>query len=385
MGTDPGVSAVGAPGSLASASGASAAAATYVGGAGAVGAPSSGTDDSSVSVLSSDTAGSDGPSVRASAMQSTEPWAPIKAHPTSHRAKKLLPVLPDSLLMEVIAANAPPIPQIVPPIPVTVPPTSVIVPPSLLTAPPALATAAASPVPVPPPAAKGSPATRETNDGPRGGADEVTVDCSATENALRQTSITCNTRQSKRELKKMANQRKTRKPRMAAKMNRAVAVGAIAGSSLGFGALAALAAPSAQADAWWLFSDNGTFIGSTNGNGNSTQIGAVNGNIGNAQVNIPILSQSVAAATNAAPAIGGAAVRRHRREHRSHCGSPDRRRGSRCDGGPQPGNRRLGTRRLKCRRGAWRPRRRHGGRRRRTRHGTRRPRRRRRGSWRRCR
>src|SRR5690349_15029944 len=92
---------------------------------------------------------------------------------------------------------------------------------------------------------------------------------------------------------------------------RTIGVSTFAGCAIGLGALSAVLAPTASADSsWWLFSGNDANIAGNNGNGNSSQYGFANGNIGNAQNNIPILSPNIASgiATNAAPAIGGAAV-----------------------------------------------------------------------------
>src|SRR3977135_1756225 len=111
------------------------------------------------------------------------------------------------------------------------------------------------------------------------------------------------------ELKKMGKNLRSREPRTPAKLNRAGVIGAIAGCTIGFGALAT--APNALADTqgdWWLFTHNNTSIFGTSGNGNTTQLGGANGNIINGQFSVPILSAPVAAATNAAAPIGGAAV-----------------------------------------------------------------------------
>jgi hypothetical protein len=119
-----------------------------------------------------------------------------------------------------------------------------------------------------------------------------------------------------KEFKKMRTHRKSREPRTPAKLNRAVAVGAIATCTAGFGALAALAAPTAQADDWWLLSGKDNHIGNnatifgTSGNGNTNQIGVGNGNIANGQISVPILSPVIAGgnAINAAPTVGGLAI-----------------------------------------------------------------------------
>ena len=113
----------------------------------------------------------------------------------------------------------------------------------------------------------------------------------------------------------MIKDNKTREP---GRLSRTVAIGAIAGSALGLGALAGAA--SAQADncvdsgfgcGWFneVLSRNNNQIGS-NGNGITNQFGAANGNIANGQLNVPVLSPVIAGgnATNAAPTTGGAAV-----------------------------------------------------------------------------
>src|SRR4051794_1620752 len=114
----------------------------------------------------------------------------------------------------------------------------------------------------------------------------------------------------------MSKHRKTCKSPMPVKLNRAIAIGAVAGSAVGFGALLTANSPMAYADtdsSWWLLSGNNTPIASgnnlvigTSGNGNSNQLALGTGNILNAQVNL--FSLGVATVANAAPATGGAAV-----------------------------------------------------------------------------
>jgi len=90
----------------------------------------------------------------------------------------------------------------------------------------------------------------------------------------------------------MSKHRKTRKSPVPVKLNRAIAIGAVAGSAIGFGALMTVNSPTAYADtdsSWWLLTGNNTPIASgnnlvigTNGNGNSNQLALGTGNIGNA-------------------------------------------------------------------------------------------------------
>jgi hypothetical protein len=125
---------------------------------------------------------------------------------------------------------------------------------------------------------------------------------------------------------------KSRRTGTSARLNRALAIGALAGSTVGLGAFAAFNAPAASADdgvgavanandggvagpapgatpafAPQILTRNNTILG-TNGNGNSTQLGLVNGNNLNGQLAVPIFSVNTGAGTNAAPPLGGAAV-----------------------------------------------------------------------------
>ena len=134
-------------------------------------------------------------------------------------------------------------------------------------------------------------------------------------------------------------------PRTPAKRNRVLAISAIAGCTVGFGALAALGAPTANADDWWFFSGNDTNIPiGVNGNGNTTQFGA---------------ERQYRERPSERPHLQPDHRQRHRNQCRSDCRRPgdrrgrnqrshhrrcaDRRRGNRHHAGPRPGARRLGS------------------------------------------
>lgn len=112
-----------------------------------------------------------------------------------------------------------------------------------------------------------------------------------------------------------------RKPRES-KLNRTLAIGAIAGATAGFGALATLSAPVASADeaGWWLTdgdimsdndiaSGNNTVLGSV-GSGISNQSSLGSNNIVNNQFNVlsPVIGSGTAVNSGAATATGGSAA-----------------------------------------------------------------------------
>src|SRR5690348_2573999 len=114
----------------------------------------------------------------------------------------------------------------------------------------------------------------------------------------------------------MSKHRKTQRAPIPMKLSRAVAIGAVAGSAVAFGALFT-DLPAANADThdgnWWLLSGNNTpflndnpLVIGNNGNGITNQNAIGTGNIANGQLNL--FSLGIATVVNAAPALGGAAI-----------------------------------------------------------------------------